>query len=373
MVVALHPPLDVIATWQPNYVNPVTGGSDVIIVTAILMAITYVVVGFRLYARMVLAKNAGIDDALIIFNLIPMTGVGVGVILAMLKYGFNRHVWDSPTSVLIQARKITIAIEAMYVISTTTTKISILLFYRRLVAGTISTAFLYATYITMASVLLSSLFFFFTLFAICRPMSTYWMQADWFWYAAHEKEFQCMAEDKLLVASAVISALQDFVTCGLPTVLFWKLRVPMRQKIALAGIFAVGFFLCICSILRIVYIYHAYYSSYDMTWTSRPAWLWLTIECIVAVICASAPALKIFFKHALDASTRGYGRQPDSFVLGKIYDSTDTGASSSSAPAIEEGKGGKNGVILREVTINSPRSDDGESGRAKTVSAECWH
>jgi hypothetical protein len=53
-----------------------------------------------------------------------------------------------------------------------------------------------------------------------------------------------------------------------------------------------------------------YYSTYDMTWESYPAWVWFAIEAHVAVMCASAPALKIFFKHALQvASFTGSGRR----------------------------------------------------------------
>jgi hypothetical protein len=40
-----------------------------------------------------------------------------------------------------------------------------------------------------------------------------------------------------------------------------------------------------------------------MTWESYPAWIWFAVESHLAIICASAPALKIFFKHALASST----------------------------------------------------------------------
>jgi hypothetical protein len=39
-----------------------------------------------------------------------------------------------------------------------------------------------------------------------------------------------------------------------------------------------------------------------MTWESYWAWIWLSIEANVAVMCASAPALKVYFKTFL-AST----------------------------------------------------------------------
>lgn len=45
-----------------------------------------------------------------------------------------------------------------------------------------------------------------------------------------------------------------------------------------------------------------------MTWESQPAWLWLSIEAHLAVVCASAPALKTFFKHTLKDYTYGFRR-----------------------------------------------------------------
>jgi hypothetical protein len=66
--------------------------------------------------------------------------------------------------------------------------------------------------------------------------------------------------------------------------------------------------LCVCAVLRCISIYHTYYTTYDMTWESQSAWLWLSIEAHLAVVCASAPALKTFFKHTLKDYTYGFRR-----------------------------------------------------------------
>lgn len=47
--------------------------------------------------------------------------------------------------------------------------------------------------------------------------------------------------------------------------------------------------------MRIVYIYDIFYQTYDVTWSTSPAWLWTGLESCLAVICASIPALKVFF------------------------------------------------------------------------------
>jgi hypothetical protein len=66
----------------------------------------------------------------------------------------------------------------LYLVSTATTKISILLFYRRLASGTISKAFQWAVYASIAFVAIYWVVFTLNLFLGCRPFRAFWMEAD---------------------------------------------------------------------------------------------------------------------------------------------------------------------------------------------------
>jgi hypothetical protein len=68
----LHAPLSVVLTWKPNYVNPETRGDWIGPVVIALLGLTYIVVVLRLWTRFRIAKNPGIDDALIVFNLVSL-------------------------------------------------------------------------------------------------------------------------------------------------------------------------------------------------------------------------------------------------------------------------------------------------------------
>ena len=48
----LHPPLSVIATWTPNYIDPETRGPGIIVMAAILQAACYLTVFLRIWARL---------------------------------------------------------------------------------------------------------------------------------------------------------------------------------------------------------------------------------------------------------------------------------------------------------------------------------
>jgi hypothetical protein len=133
--------------------------------------------------------------------------------------------------------QVTMALEALYLTSTATTKISILLFYRRLASGTISGPFLNTVYAALAFVAVYYFIFMINLFVGCQPIEAFWLQVNIF----SEERYHCIDEAANLIAAAAISVVQDFLACGLPMVLFWKLRIPPRQKIALVVIFGVGF------------------------------------------------------------------------------------------------------------------------------------
>jgi hypothetical protein len=60
--------------------------------------------------------------------------------------------------------------------------------------------------------------------------------------------------------------------------------------------------ICVCGVLRIVSTVPIYYETYDMTWFAYEGWIWFAVECHLAVICASAPALKIIVKRTLGGS-----------------------------------------------------------------------
>jgi hypothetical protein len=96
-------------------------------------------------------------------------------------------------------------------------------------------------------------------------MEAYWMQVNPVWLAENQGKYACYDEAAYIVFIATVSMLTDFVVCILPMSLFLRLQMNWRRKLALAAIFGVGFFLCVCGILRMVKIIETYFKSYDIT------------------------------------------------------------------------------------------------------------
>jgi hypothetical protein len=133
------------------------------------------------------------------------------------------------------------AIEGLYVFSTGLTKVSILLFYRRLVSGSVSRTFVWALFASIFSVVVYMITFEITLIFGCRPVDAYWNEIDPTWRTLNVGKYVCLDEVKALYAANIISILQDFLTFLMPLLLFTTLRLPIRQKIVLGCIFGVGF------------------------------------------------------------------------------------------------------------------------------------
>lgn len=133
------------------------------------------------------------------------------------------------------------AIEALYVFSTGTTKISILLFYRRLVSGSVSPAFVWTVLVIIGSVIAYTITFEFTLIFGCRPFHAYWDEINPIWRTLNSGQYFCLNEVVALYCANILSIIQDFLTFLMPLLLFWNLKLPIRQKVVLGGIFSVGF------------------------------------------------------------------------------------------------------------------------------------
>jgi hypothetical protein len=201
-----------------------------------------------------------------------------------------------------------LSIEAQYLLATHLTKISILLFYRRLSSGTFAAWFVWAIRAMIVVVTLSFVGLNVTLFNACKPFDAFWNQVDFGWAALNK--YVCYDEGAGQYATIVSGAFQDLVVCLIPMVLIMKLPLPRRQKVALFGLFSLGlmYVLLECAsmetngcrtfslaIFRSYYIFKVYYDSYDVTWWAGPAFLLAGIEASMGITCASMPALKFYF------------------------------------------------------------------------------
>ncbi|KAF2828245.1 hypothetical protein CC86DRAFT_267094, partial [Ophiobolus disseminans] len=213
------------------------------------------------------------------------------------RYRFNRHVWDVELDYFPTQRKFVMVIYILYSLASGLIKLSVLLFYRRLSSRAVSTTFRWIMRGTMFIIAGYTIAFVLIPIFSCSPISAFWDQVDF------EKRFRpggykysCINEGADVVANGIASTVQDFIVATLPAILCWNLQMSRHQKVALYSIFAISYTTVGVGAMRTYTSYRIFFQTYDVTWVSSDTWLWSLLELHIGLMCANAPALKVFFK-----------------------------------------------------------------------------
>ncbi|KAF2629216.1 hypothetical protein BU25DRAFT_389218 [Macroventuria anomochaeta] len=120
---------------------------------------------------------------------------------------------------------------------------------------------------------------------LCNPVKTYWdVKVDG----------QCMNAEHHFWSTSIMGLVIDWAIWVLPMPIVGKLRLPRRQKWGLWGVFGLGGFVCIVSILRLTLVHKAAHEG-KMTKSGTYAVVWSTTELNVGIICASLLVMKPLF------------------------------------------------------------------------------
>lgn len=77
----------------------------------------------------------------------------------------------------------------------------------------------------------------------------------------------------------------------------WRLHAPLAQRIVLAGMFALGTFIAVVSLVRlIIFLQIPIATQGDVTYNFREIILWSIVEVNIGLACACLPSLKPVFQ-----------------------------------------------------------------------------
>ncbi|KAL2367032.1 hypothetical protein RJZ56_000119 [Blastomyces dermatitidis] len=221
--------------------------------------------------------HAGMTNVVVPLLLLP----SIAILLVVNRIYFRLKlarvlVWDD---YCIIAAILFWAVQLGYKFTLNFSKMSILLLYRRLFATrkfqiSVNIVFTFVVLYFIASVVANLL--------ECRPV---------------EKNFDMAIPGKCInitahwFANAISTSSSDIVTLLLPMPVIHRLRLPPRQKYALMGIFALGIFVCIISIIRMTTIIGGS-KAHDRSTDTVSALLWALVEANTSIICACLPMLR---------------------------------------------------------------------------------
>jgi len=127
--------------------------------------------------------------------------------------------------------------QLFFLLSTCSIKVSILLFYRRLDAGTHSWFFSCAFLAAIGAIVAYALAFVLILIFQCRPLDSYWLR----FAPNYTGIYNCTVNEPIsLPISAYLSVVTDFLALLLPFWLVWNMKLPRRQKWSLYAVFGLG-------------------------------------------------------------------------------------------------------------------------------------
>ena len=216
------------------------------------------------------------------------------VMLSSIRYGADRHVWDVPFDEFEKTALMAWLGELAFIVSTSCTKVSVLLFYRRLVKGTFSKRWKWATIAAIIFTIIYCLAFNLALVFNCRPTEAYWKAFS----MTYTADYHCANTKPLNPVSGVLSVVSDFYSVILPMGMLRHFDIDRRKKIALNAVFSLGLLVVGAGAARTYYLTELGY-DYDVTWVGFNVFIWSVLEVQLAIICACAPALRVLFRHSL--------------------------------------------------------------------------
>ncbi|KAM0717484.1 hypothetical protein Q7P37_007336 [Cladosporium fusiforme] len=287
-------PSDFEAWPEPNYIDP-ERREWMPAYALSLQAASSVAVILRLWLRA--RKQAGpfgVDDALILPAWLSSIAFTTFILLSTEKYGSAAHVWDTPPQLFEPLTMAGWINENIFMITTCCTKCSVLFFYRRLTKGSYNRLWKYAILVAVGFTVCYSVAFIILLACACSPTEAYWKSKNPTW----DGEYTCIDSRPSNLLSGIISVVSDFYSVLLPCLMLWNFEAPRAQKIALNVIFCLGLLVTAAGSVRTYYL-HQLGHTVDLTTTGFDAYIWSQLEVQLAIICASAPALRVFFRKYL--------------------------------------------------------------------------
>ncbi|KAF6830169.1 integral membrane protein pth11-like protein [Colletotrichum musicola] len=259
------------------------------VAVCVVLGLAAASVTLRFYVRSIKGAKLWWDDYTILLSVLLCSAPVFNTILAG-HFGAGEHVWSSNIDRFINLVKVVYSESFVYAAAVTSTKVSILLLYRRLFSAKGGLGRLYSIMFWTATCLTTvyPLILWISIACACRPVSYYWNQ-----YIGAEGS--CINVNLFFLVLGIVNMFNDIVILFVPVPQIWQLQLNKRTKTSIIGIMLLGGFVCVASIVRIYYL-NGLFQNVDVTWWMGPSFAWSSLEPSVAVISACLPTFAPLFR-----------------------------------------------------------------------------
>ncbi|KAF2868051.1 hypothetical protein BDV95DRAFT_610466 [Massariosphaeria phaeospora] len=243
----------------------------------------FLALAFRLLARRLTKLPLWWDDYLAILAFLWAVSFS-GVDLWLLQIGMGKKLADIPIEaevVLQKGRMIFFWAQITYSYSLGFAKLAILAFYWRIFST--SNIKLPIKVLSAATVIWLIIRTFMTIFH-CIPVQGFWDKTI---------GATCTIDDgEYFMGTIITHMFLDVLILALPVMQIRPLKLPAAQKMAVLAMFMFGIFVCIMSIVIVVYASQLDSSSPEMLWEWSPDMMWSVAEVNLTIVSACLPTLR---------------------------------------------------------------------------------
>ena len=280
-----------------------------------------------------------------------------------------QHLELDPDGNGIWTHRIVVFLEVLYAqqLSSTLvfgfTKLSVLLFYKRVFRGNTFNA---AVWTMIGIVFVWTVSFFFANLLQCYPI---WIN----WNASGAQADQCIKTNAMYLAQAWTDVLTDIMILSLPVPCIWALQMPARHKVGVTAIFLLGLLTVLSGVAKLVVFYHIIYlannAAWDITWYEAPSALWFMVESSLGIVGACLPLLRPLFA---GTSTKGFMRNMRTVAVRTITGAEEPKVSEGSTTAVGSGSGSSGKKSGKTVVESGSKSSGPHSGSENTDTLKSW-
>lgn len=214
--------------------------------------------------------------------------VSTGALLSLIYLGMGRHqvviVLEHMDQMGTLLRMLIVS-NALYFPSICFSKMSILFQYRRLFPSKrfkwvlVAVGLASTIYCAVGMIVIT---------ALCLPVKDPSLERP------TEHPLHCSNIKEMIFWIVSWNAAFDFIILLLPMRYVWRLQTTLRRKIQLTGLFSIGSFVVVISVLRTVYFVHL--SPEDFTWTAALGNMWSEVEGCMSIVVGCLPAMMPIFR-----------------------------------------------------------------------------
>ncbi|KAF2134347.1 hypothetical protein P153DRAFT_420062 [Dothidotthia symphoricarpi CBS 119687] len=246
-------------------------------------ALVMVVVPLKLWCRRRAGgrSNIGLDDYTTVVALVLANGFFWTCMIGMRSM-LGRHVANlsHPLMVIDFLKSVWIA-QMFYTFAIACIKFAVLAFYWRLFSVNARTVIWIVAGMCAAWYIAMLMCFVFS----CIPVQAAWDITI--------TEAKCIPIRSIYLGGSIPNVILDIIVVAIPMPYVWRLHAPIAQRLVIAGMFVLGTFIAVVSLVRlIIFLQIPIATSGDVTFNFREIVVWSIVEINIGLVCACLPSLK---------------------------------------------------------------------------------